>query len=111
MMALLLMQQLVLWCGRCCCLLLLVLMVLLMLVLLFFGAVAAGVAGVAAGMATDSFVPQLLSSFKKNARETRLLRKAVAPALGKVRHALRQLPAKASYVVPGVDAGADRFES
>ena len=46
-----------------------------------------------------------------NARETRLLRKAVAPALGKVRHALRQLPAKASYVVPGVDAGADRFES
>ena len=46
-----------------------------------------------------------------NARETRLLRKAVAPALGKVRHALRQLPAKASYVVPGVDAGADRIES
>ena len=46
-----------------------------------------------------------------NARETRLLRKAVAPALGKVRHALRQLPAKASYVVLGVDAGADRFES
>ena len=104
MMALLLMQQLVLWCGRCCCVLLLALLLLLLPVLLLaVRLLLVLLVMLQAWQLSVSPAPVFII----NARETRLLRKAVAPALGKARHALRQVPAKASYVVPG----ADRFES